>query len=166
MAIYVLIPVFGLLFLQFGNLDDTQVEGGKLNQIDKLLTVRFELEPRRMYYYDNEEFGIQLKNRSSHTIYIQRPSGNSTSWRLQKMENGRWINLDTTTQKRYGIQVVMYSAVESGASRFKKFPHENLRELGKKIPGTYRYTVVVTPEKSSENWMRLYSEEFIVRSSD
>lgn len=130
-----------------------------------LLPVEFLLEPRRTYYYDNEEFGIRLVNHSRNPIYIMKPSSNTSSWKLQKLHNGNWKTVNTRIRNTYGAQAVMYLRIEPYGSRYKQFPHENLRELGKEVAGTYRYTVVLTPEKDIGNSIRVTSEVFRVKSS-
>lgn len=132
---------------------------------EALLPGEFLFEPQRTYYYDNEEFGVRLVNNSRNPIYIMKPNSTTSSWKLQKLDDGNWKTVNTRIRNTYGTQAVMYLRIEPYGSRYKQFPHENLRDLGKEVAGTYRYTVVLTPGKDIGNSIRVTSEVFRVKSS-
>ena len=142
-----------------------QTEANHLNDEDSEIYIRVEMQilQNRTYQYAGDEILVRILNRSSRPVYIIEPSGISSTWRLQKMENGQWRTLNTTTRRFGGTMAVRYSPIEPGQYRERAFPYHALEELGKEISGVYRYIADMTTREPHSDSFRIYSPEFEIR---
>lgn len=151
-----------LLFFSFSDEEGLDPEAPASSRIAAEMLI----EPSRAFHYPGEEIRVRLINYMRQPVYIVRPSSNSSTWRLQKLEYGGWRNMDTRNERQrrsFGQMVVSFSPIEARGELVRYFPYENMRELGKEIRGTYRYTVTLTTREPGSSSVTIYSREFRIR---
>lgn len=151
-----------LLFISFSDEERIDPEAHTSSHIAAEILI----EPSRAFHYPGEGIRVRLINYMRQPVYIVRPSGISSTWRLQKLDYDGWRNMDTRNERQRrvgGVMAVSYSPIEAGGELVRYFPYENMRELGKEIRGTYRYTVTLTTREPGSSSVTIYSREFRIR---
>ncbi|SMO67247.1 hypothetical protein [Gracilimonas mengyeensis] len=122
------------------------------------------ISPNARYFTTGERITAVYTNHTSDTVYVFKPDGSGDD-PLKRRTNDGWKAVKTKPESVAYIQVASYIPIKPGGTRKLIFPEARLREMGKKVTGTYRFSFTITSKKHDGKSTTVHSRAFTIRET-